>query len=199
MSYLSPIDEADATGPVAQMYDEDRSTFGYVANLTKAFSHRPDVFAAWKQLNGSVKANMDLRRYEIATLAAARRLRSSYCAIAHGKILAESYVGEQGVRDLMGESVDDGPALDPLDAAITRLAETITDSAAEVTESDYDELRALGLADDEILDIVLAVALRCFFSTVLDATGTRADHAFETKVPSTLHHALTVGRPIADR
>jgi hypothetical protein len=32
---------------------------------------------------------MDLRRYELATLAAARRLRSSYCCLAHGRVLAE--------------------------------------------------------------------------------------------------------------
>jgi hypothetical protein len=34
---------------------------------------------------------MDLRRYELATLAAAMRLRSSYCALAHGKELAERF------------------------------------------------------------------------------------------------------------
>jgi hypothetical protein len=30
---------------------------------------------------------MDLRRYELATVAAARRLRSSYCTLAHGPVL----------------------------------------------------------------------------------------------------------------
>ena len=36
---------------------------------------------------------MDLRRYELATLAAARRLRSSYCCVAHGTVLAEQFGG----------------------------------------------------------------------------------------------------------
>jgi hypothetical protein len=53
-------------------------------NYERAFAKRPDVFAAWQQLNGAIKAGMDLRRHELATLAAARRLRSSYCALAHG-------------------------------------------------------------------------------------------------------------------
>lgn len=46
-------------------------------NHERAFAERPDVYAAWQQLNAAIKANMDLRRYELVTLAAARRLRST--------------------------------------------------------------------------------------------------------------------------
>ena len=60
-------------------------------NMEVAFAERPDVYAAWGQLLGAIKANMDLRRYELATLAAARRLRSSYCCLAHGKVLIEDF------------------------------------------------------------------------------------------------------------
>ena len=61
------------------------------ANYERAFEERPDVYAAWRELLTAVKANMDLRRYELATLAAARRLRSSYCSLAHGKVLIEQF------------------------------------------------------------------------------------------------------------
>src|SRR5204863_3634203 len=56
-------------------------------NFERAFAERPDVYAAWVQLNSAIKAGMDLRRYELATLASARRLRSSYCCLAHGSVL----------------------------------------------------------------------------------------------------------------
>jgi alkylhydroperoxidase family enzyme len=55
-------------------------------NYERAFEDRPDVYAAWGQLLGAIKANMNLRRYELATLAAARRLRSTYCWLAHGQV-----------------------------------------------------------------------------------------------------------------
>lgn len=58
-------------------------------NHELACGERPEVYAAWGQLNGAIKAGMDLRRYELATLAAARRLRSSYCCLAHGQVLAD--------------------------------------------------------------------------------------------------------------
>ena len=67
-------------------------------NYERAFEARPDVYAAWGELLGAIKANMDLRRYELATLAAARRLRSSYCSLAHGKVLLEQF-GEPVLAD----------------------------------------------------------------------------------------------------
>jgi alkylhydroperoxidase family enzyme len=88
MSCIETVAPGKAEGPVADMYEADRAAFGYLPNLTRAFSARPEVYLAWKQLNGAVKAGMDLRRYELATVAAARRLRSSYCTLAHGEILA---------------------------------------------------------------------------------------------------------------
>ena len=54
-------------------------------NYERAFELRPEVYAAWVQLNSAIKAGMDLRRYELATLAAARPLRSSYCAWRTGR------------------------------------------------------------------------------------------------------------------
>ena len=56
------------------------------------FAARPAVYEAWKQLNGAIKAGMDLRRYELATLAAATALKSSYCCLAHGQVLAEKFL-----------------------------------------------------------------------------------------------------------
>ena len=60
-------------------------------NLERAFTDRPEVFAAWVQLNTAIKERMDLRRYELVTLAAALKLRSSYCCLAHGRILLERF------------------------------------------------------------------------------------------------------------
>src|SRR5437870_1645674 len=67
-------------------------------NFERAFAERPEVFDAWLQLNGAIKAGMDMRRYELATLAAAKRLRSSYCCLAHGTVLVQQF-GDP-VRDI---------------------------------------------------------------------------------------------------
>jgi len=75
MAFISTISDDEAEGPPAEMYARDRAQMGYVANYTRALAHRPAVFEAWRQLNTSIRGGMDLRRYELATLAAARRPR----------------------------------------------------------------------------------------------------------------------------
>ncbi|MPZ95927.1 MAG: peroxidase [Propionibacteriales bacterium] len=172
MSYLASTTEAPPSDDAAAMYERDLARLGYVANYTKAFAHRPDVMRAWEGLNGSIKAGMDLRRYELATLAAAERLRSIYCSLAHGKVLAE-LDSPKVVRDLV---VDRAAAdVSPLDVAIMDLAEKVAGGAADITADDLRDVRTLGLTDAEILDVILAAAARCFFSTVLSAVGAEPD------------------------
>jgi alkylhydroperoxidase family enzyme len=125
-------------------------------------------------------------------VAAARVLRSSYCSLAHGKVLAERFLGPERTIALATGAVD---ALDPPDAEIVRFATLVATDAASVTASDVERLRALGLSDEEVLDVVLAVAARCFFSTVLEALGVEPDPAYRALDPE-LGAALTVGRPI---
>jgi uncharacterized peroxidase-related enzyme len=195
MTFIDTIPEDDAEGATADWYTADRERFGYLPNYTKVFGHRPAVYGAWKQLSGAIVGAMGPRRYELATLAAARVLRSSYCALAHGKILAEQFLGPETTR-----AVADGDAitvLDPVDAEIVRFATLVTRDAAAVTAKDVDRLRAVGLSDEDILDVTLAVAARCFFSTVLEALGVQPDPAFKALDPD-LRAALTVGRPIAE-
>ena len=41
---------------------------------------------AWRGLQGSIRQNLSVRRYELVTLAAAQALDSRYCLLAHGAI-----------------------------------------------------------------------------------------------------------------
>ena len=162
-------------------------------NYERAFEPRPEVYAAWVQLNGAIKAGMDLRRYELATLAAARKLRSTYCCLAHGKVLAERF-GEP-VAQIAADHRAAG--LSAVDVAVMDLAERVAEDASSVTEADLQRLRDLGLSQEDIMDVVLAAAARCFFSKTLDALGVRPDPSYRDLEPG-LRQALVVGRPIAD-
>ncbi len=162
-------------------------------NFEKAFVERPEVLAAWQQLNGAIKAGMDLRRYELATLAAARRLRSSYCCLAHGTVLIERF--DEPVREIALDHRTAG--LDEVDVAVMDLAERVVDDATSIGDEDLQRLRDLGLSEVEIMDVVLAAAARCFFSKTLDALGVRPDASYRDLEPELLD-VLVVGRPIAD-
>lgn len=196
MSFLRLPAEAEAGTEVARRYQADLAALGYVANYTRLFAQRPAVLAAWQQLNAAIKEGMDLRRYELVTLAAARGLRSSYCSLAHGKVLRDRFYDAATVRDIAANHHDAG--LEPAEVAIMDFAAKVATDAASVTATDLDELRRCGLDDEDIFQVVLAAAARCFFSTVLDATGTEPDPQYRTAIEPELQAVLTVGRPIAE-
>jgi uncharacterized peroxidase-related enzyme len=195
VTFIEPVPADGAPAAVARMYETDRTAGGELPNSTRAFSHRPDVYAAWQQLSAAIRAGMDLRRYELATVAAARRLRSSYCVLAHGSVLAERFMEPDAVRALVADHRNAG--LDAVDVAVMDLADKVAADATAVTQADVDRLRELGLTDAEITDVVMAAAARCFFSKALDGLGARPDAEYGALDPA-LREVLTVGRPIAE-
>ena len=167
-------------------------------NFERAFALRPEVFDAWNQLCDAVAGGMELRRYELVTLAAARRLRSSYCMLAHGSVLLDNELLEPD--ELRAVATDHRAAgLDDAEVAAMELAEQVVADATAVTQADVDRLRELGLSDTDIFDVVVTAALRCFFSKTLDALGVLPDASYATRFEPALRDALTVGRPIAGR
>src|SRR5689334_21889874 len=138
MTFTETIPEDEATGAVAAMYETDREIFGMLPNFTRALGLRPDVYAAWRGLNGSIKGSMDLRRYELATLAAARRLHCSYCTLAHGSIVLDKFLDADSLVAVMAVHREAG--LDEVDVAVMDLADKVADTACSVTQSDVDRL-----------------------------------------------------------
>lgn len=78
MAFIRTVPEEQAAGPLGAMYEADRSTYGYVPNFTKVLSIRPGIMEAYRALGRAIRSGMDLRRYELITLAVAARLRCSY-------------------------------------------------------------------------------------------------------------------------
>jgi len=196
MPYIPTVPPEEAAGPVKELYDQELADQGYVANYTRAFSRRPEVLAGWQALKNAITSGMDHRLYELTTVAAATAIRSSYCSLVHGQILATRYYQPDPVASIAADET--AGALDAADAAVVRFARKVAQEADKVTLADVDELRDLGFSDDDIHNVILAAAARCFFSKVLDATGTLPDAALR-EIPEQLRSALTVGREIAPR
>lgn len=190
--FIDPVPESRATETVADMYEKDKEGWGFLPNFTQVFSHHPDAYRAWRELIGAIRGQMDLRRAELATLAAARTLRSDYCSVAHAKILRDKFYDEETVRQIASDPSNAG--LDEVDLAIVEFAEKAARSAVSVTQSDVDRLRSLGLSDREVLDVVLAVAARCFFATVVEALGAEPDEELTEALGPELLEKVLVGR-----
>jgi uncharacterized peroxidase-related enzyme len=172
---VTPVAPEEATGALHALYEGELAAKGYIPNYTRLFSLRPEVYRAWRQLVTALNGTMELRRYELATLAAAEALRCRYCIAAHGAVLESKFFDRPQLEAIVRDFRTAG--LDPLDVAIMAFAQKIALHANEVTDADVDGLRAHGLSDEEILDVTLAASARSFFSKTLDAMGCEPDEA----------------------
>jgi uncharacterized peroxidase-related enzyme len=192
MAYIATVPPEEAEGTLREMYEQDEKGSGYIANHTQAMSLRPEAIAAWRNLNSAIKSDMDLRRYELATIAAASALKSSYCMLAHGSVLRSKFFSPEQVEAIARDYRNAG--LEPVDVAIMAYAEKVIFHAYNVTEADIEELRGYGLSDGDILDVALTAAARAFFSKTLDAVGAEPDEVF-MGLEDGLRETLAVGRP----
>ena len=154
---------------VADWYDQQIAAWGYLPNYAPAFATRPEVAAAWHHLNVGIREGMDRRRFEIATIAAARALDSTYCTAAHSKFLRDICGDEPTMRAIAADAGEEG--IDSTDRAVMSFAAKVATSASSITAGDVDRLRAAGLSDRDVADVVFAAAARAFFATVLDGLG----------------------------
>lgn len=194
MTFVRTVDEAEGEALLGKHYAAERERKGYIPNYLSLFALRPEVYEAWGALIGAIRSNMDLRRYELVTLAAAQELSSSYCSLAHGLVLREKFFTESEL-----ERATEGAADEAADRAIMQLARQVIRDATRVDASDIESLRGFGLGDQEIFDVILAAAARAFFSKTLDAAGTAPDEEYRELLGPALAERLAVGRPIESR
>jgi uncharacterized peroxidase-related enzyme len=194
MTYIDTTAPANASGELREMYLRQQQHFGYVPNYARVFAGRVDILDAWAALQSAIRRHIDDRSFELVTLAAALELGSSYCALAHGNVLAERYYTQAELKALL-EDTRESP-LTEAQKAMMRMARKVVRDPSSITAADHEELRSHGYTDLEIFDLVAAASARSFFSGLVDALGAEPDAAF-MDMDDDLRQLLTVGREIS--
>jgi len=194
--FLRETDPATATGATADYFAGQRAAWGFLPNYAHCFALRPEVGVAWGALNEAIRDGMDRRRFEIATIAAARELRSTYCTSAHSKFLRDVCADGEAVRAIAADP--SGGSLGEVDRAVFRFATKVARDASSIEAADIEELKAVGLGEVDIADVVYAVAARSFFTKVLDGLGAQLDPETADAFEPVLRDAMVVGRLPAD-
>lgn len=193
--FIEAVPEDHATHDVAAYYAGQRRAWGFLPNYASCFSFHPDVAQAWNDLNLTIRNRMDRRRFELATIAAARELRSTYCTAAHSKFLRD-VCGDEATLVAIAEDPS-GATLDDQDRVVYEFAAKLAKDASSITEEDTSRMRTVGLSDADIADVVFAVAARAFFTKVVDGLGAQLDVAIADTFDPGLLASMLVGRSVA--
>jgi alkylhydroperoxidase family enzyme len=112
--------------------------------------------------------------------------------LAHGALLRKNFFNVEQMRAIVKDFRNAGLSLE--EVTIMAFAQNVVNHPGMVSKEDIEELHAFGLSDEEILNVVVVVTARSFFSKTLDALDIEPDEIYLELEPE-LIQALTIGRP----
>jgi alkylhydroperoxidase family enzyme len=185
-SFLATAEPTDA------MRGRDAENVGYVMNVSRLWSHQPDLHTGlFKLMGGAAKAaSLTFRQRAVLVVACASTVRDAYCSLVWGMKLANA----AGVGAAEGVLHGDDSALDPAERALATWARAMAANPNATEARDLEPLRAAGYDDAQILAITVFVAARLAFATVNDALGVLPDETLYEIAPPTVVEAVTYGR-----
>jgi uncharacterized peroxidase-related enzyme len=162
MPRVNLVDPATATGAAKPLLNEIKGTFGTAPNMFRAVANSPAALKSmWGGFGalgaGTIGANLG----EKIAVAVADRDACSYCLAAH------TFLGKKAGAS--GEEMADaqaGRSADPKTSAALAFALKLVEHRGQVANADIEALRAAGLDDGQIVEIIAHVALNLFTNYV---------------------------------
>ncbi|QCI62858.1 carboxymuconolactone decarboxylase family protein [Phreatobacter stygius] len=191
--FLQTIAEAEATGRVAEIYAAQKAQMGFVMAAAQCFTTRPDLLPAYTEFLDKIRSGFSLgpREWRLITLVAAKHVPSTYCSYVYGKQLIGDLGSKEAVMAVQRDFRTAG--LSDRDVEMLAYAEQVTTDASKISQHDIGRLQSHGFTDQQICDIALCAAFRCFVSRFFDAVGAGPEAAFIDS-DAEFRAAMTVGK-----
>jgi uncharacterized peroxidase-related enzyme len=176
-------DESELPERLQGLFAKARGTIGFVPNVFRSYSVRPERFSAWfahyKQLHEPTE-HLDTADREMIAVVVSAYNRCTYCIVAHGHALAEALGADPAARILADYIATNWrhAGLDERRSAICEYAEKLTARPHEATEADLHRLRAVGLSDDEVWDVAEIAAMYNFTNRMALALGQQPNEEY---------------------
>lgn len=172
-------DENELPDRLQGLFAKARETLGFVPNVFRAYSYRPERLSAWfahyRQLHEPTEQLNAADREMIAVVVSAWN-RCTYCIVAHGQALRAAL--RESMPAVEAETLADHiatnwrhAALDDRRRAICAYAEKLTARPHEMAEADLARLAGFGLSQHEVWDVLEVAAMYNFTNRMALATG----------------------------
>ncbi|MCK5326316.1 MAG: peroxidase-related enzyme [Woeseiaceae bacterium] len=172
MSWIDEVDVSEAEGRLAEIYQELIEKRGKVSNILKVHSLNPDAMGSHLDLYMNImfgKSGLSRAEREAIGVVVSAENDCAYCVKHHAEALKRYIKDDETLTMLM--TADGLETLEPRLSNIVRHAEKLTSAPGAMTESDLGELRAVGLSDNDILDITLIAAYFNFVNRIAQGLG----------------------------
>ncbi len=175
---LPPLDPQNA-GPLARLRLEDASAkLGFIPNMYSVMANSPGLldtyihgYSRFREISGFSPAEQ-----EVVLLAISRENGCTYCVAAHSFIADKMTGVPESVTDAIRNGV---PISDPKLSALHDFARTLVVKRGLPGKADVEAFLAAGHGERQILEIVLAIAVKTLSNYANHLFHTPTDAAFE--------------------
>lgn len=174
MAYIRQIEQSEATGELAEFYGRMIELAGGVPNIVKLSSLKLPAMQAAQDLYQSVlyhDSELTMVQKEMVAVVVSVINGCVYCFDHHGRSLSDLTADEALTRQVIADFRKTD--VDELTMAMLEFADKLTRDPVAMTAADVEELRAVGLGDEAILDLVQLISY--FNYTNRLATGLGVD------------------------
>ena len=192
MARIHQVAPESATGKAKELLDAVQGKLGLVPNLTRAMANSPAVLEGYLGLSGALgKGRLSAKNREQIALAVGQANLCDYCLAAHSAIGKMVGLTPEQILDSRR-----GTAVDPKSDAVIRFARKVVDERGRVSDADIADVRAAGLNDGAIAEVVANVALNIFTNYFNHVAETDID--FPRAEPIVDHHEVCASIPGCD-
>ena len=176
VSAIPLIEEEDATGEVATMFAEIRRELElpYVPNAAKGLAVSPAALGFfWDVTRSYQRLTLPHSLVSMILFTIAKTGDCKYCSATNELSCRTLGVDEAALETL----IQDLPSFTPQRVrVIIEFAEKVAHDRLNLVAEDYAKVRAQGISEAELVEIILIAAVGIFNDTVADALKIEVDH-----------------------
>lgn len=158
MSRVNPISPDKASADVKEIYKQLEKKLGRIPNIFQNMGNSFAVLLGYLGLEEAIsKTSLDPKIREQMALIIAQINHCQYCLSAHTVIAKHSGLPEQDILQARH-----GLAKDPKTQAILKFTATVVNQKGKATNQDVASLKAAGVTDTELVEIILVITMNLF-------------------------------------
>lgn len=168
---IPSVDPSTATGSNKKYFDALQSGLGLIPNMARAMAQSPAVLEGYVLLNGALgKGLLGRKLGEELALSLAGVNCCDYCASAHSLLGKLAGLNETQITSALKVTAPDAKT-----AAALRFAQILVEKHGQISDADFQAVRAAGFSEGEIGEIVAHVAINVFTNYFNNVAKTEID------------------------
>jgi uncharacterized peroxidase-related enzyme len=169
------IEDAEATGDLAEAYDYWRSTSGRtkIPGILKSLGARPDFLKQAVDFSNTIQfsdGHLSRLHKEMIGSYASYLNSCPYCLDSHAFFLKQQGASDKTVAAFMEGNLKEASLTDA-ELALMKYVELVSQAAYRTTPEDVQKLRETGWKEEQIAEAVYVIALFAMFNRIANAFG----------------------------